>query len=235
MPPITQQIEVSIASIFLVGVFGWALGKRHSVHLYRLWYFFSFFVCITLLIMIWAHSVNAFDKSGAATGKAGNYVLWAIKSYTDTKFEVSILSSAIFLIIVPPVITYLITGLYGFAYWKIPLRPILVFVMFSFLKFLISFAGIAVVLMPWAYYEGWATTSLTTTIFACLTTFSYVAFSFVVMFVYLDGYDVLIFMNPFIPRPLLWTANAYIISSHGATIKIDRMSVFNHFPRVLFL
>ena len=208
MPPVPQQIFIAIFSVAFVGASGWVLGtgvgtgKGQGKSLYRLWYLFSAVVCITIVAMTLAHVTGTFNNSGEPTGKIGNYILWIFDGYTDLKFELGIFLCAAFVIIAPPSMAYMLGGLFGFANWEILFPKILQFLLYCLIKAFVSFSGIVIIIMPWAYFEGWDKLTLTETFCASFASLSFIGLSFLIMFIYLNRAEIILLLVDKMPLSL---------------------------------
>ena len=147
-PSIVYQIPFAFIALVSLAGSGHLLGRANSRHLYVLTYMASLFVCLAGLVAIFAHYTAAFDSAGTPKNITGYTVLWLLKSLIDFETEVFVLTASAIVIVIPPVFSYLITGLYGFAVWKMFFRPVLRYLVFSFVKFLVGYSIITIIFLP---------------------------------------------------------------------------------------
>lgn len=153
---------LSAFSVFIVGISGWGLGTgrgsstKHGEQLYNIWYLFSFTAYITFVVMTIDQIEEAFTKEGNPTGQLGKYIILSLESYVDIRTEISVFAGIALLVLLPPSMAYLLSGLYGFADWKIFFPKTLIFLVYSLLKALVCFSGIVIVILPWSYFHGWS-------------------------------------------------------------------------------
>jgi hypothetical protein len=154
------SIRVSVLSLipmimFVLFMFGTWLGKRSSVHLRSILYFFSLAACLTFSALFLAHLEGAFDKNGVPIGWFGRSIMKALTIFLDLSGEFTIVSFVSFLIIAPQCMAYVLSGLYGYADNNFQFKNVLLGLFYIFVKSLVSFSGVTIVLIPFVSWEGW--------------------------------------------------------------------------------
>jgi hypothetical protein len=132
---LTADVLIIYASIY-------ALRRNHSGEVYVIWYAFSFFfvLFVGLTLIAIANNASVFDICGTHKDTCQT----AYDHMTDPKAEAVFLAALVFLAIVPQLLTYLISGLFGTASTPRYVKHVQAVVVWSAIKFLSSLGGIIV-------------------------------------------------------------------------------------------
>ncbi|GAB3417477.1 hypothetical protein NX774_14790 [Massilia agilis] len=108
-------ILLLLLMIYMIYVSARSLVKNHQGDLNIVWYFFSLSVTATALLGMLAIQIGAIDKAGQSHGKAGDILAAILTFFIDLKSDVVLAAALISLVLVPQILTYLLSGLFGCA------------------------------------------------------------------------------------------------------------------------
>jgi hypothetical protein len=127
---------------FLVSAFipAWTIRKKNAGTIYILWYLFSLFFVIFLVIRLtaWFQSYPLIQMCGSYE-QACRTVYGSLTKIED---ELYLLAVVTVLVLVPQLMTYLLSGIFGAAHPPILVEQIRKFVVWSYIKFNVCLAGI---------------------------------------------------------------------------------------------
>jgi hypothetical protein len=180
------SILFTIASLLCIRACGLKLVENHDSDIRVICYFFSLSLVISMLVIWWATYIDAIKQNGDFNGEIGSYLNEILKFMLDLKTDVIFVSALFVIILVPQLISYLLSGLFGCAK-----KPRFVSTSFDLLiwgvvKPLITGAGIFFALIASSLIFSWEWKSGGAWSLA-FTMVSLLACSFLVLWMYRDA------------------------------------------------
>jgi len=109
------SIIFTMASFLCIRVCGLKLVENHDSDIRVICYFFSLSLVISILVIFWAVNVDAIKPNGDFNGEIGSYLNELLKFMLDLKTDVVIITALFIIILVPQIISYFLSGLFGCA------------------------------------------------------------------------------------------------------------------------
>lgn len=147
-----------IGIVFLTGYLGLKLVEAEPSDVRLIWYVFSLSLVITLLLAEWAAHAGAIDTQGAFHGEHGALLQKLLSIMLDFDLDMAIFGSLVVLILLPQVLSYVLSGLFGGASAPIFVGKTIDVFAFLIAKMFITGAGILVAVAIyglWASWQGW--------------------------------------------------------------------------------
>lgn len=113
--------EHRIITVFLLDIFMLIVGtflitrvrNKYSSYVYVIIYAFSVGIVISLLVLGWAYETGAIDKQGQYIGRSEQLIKMIVEFSTDINSELVILESLLVVLIVPQIIAYILSRIFG--------------------------------------------------------------------------------------------------------------------------
>jgi hypothetical protein len=118
--------------------------RYYLEHIQILSYLFSLGFVVTVLGAVLAFKIEAFDADGAPLNEVGQAMRFAAYAALDIEGELWLLGGLLFLIFVPQIMSYIISGFFGRASQVRFLQFATPFVFWSVLKTIITGSGVAI-------------------------------------------------------------------------------------------
>jgi hypothetical protein len=109
------SILFAIASFVCIRMCGLKLVDNHDSDIRVICYFFSLSFVVSMLVLFLAVYVEAIKPSGEFNGEMGSYLNETLKFMIDLKTDVIFITTLFIVILVPQVISYGLSGLFGCA------------------------------------------------------------------------------------------------------------------------
>lgn len=129
-----------------------AIRKEHSSHIYLLWYVFSLTACCTSLTFFYLDNIQLVEVSrlsavsiaenGSAAPIWQRTVQWFLSVSTDLNEELILVSVILFVIVIPQVISFVLSGIFGCGKPPLIISKALQGSVMSLIKFCSILAGI---------------------------------------------------------------------------------------------
>ena len=131
------------------------LRVKHYEDIRIVWYFFSLTLVISSLIGFWATNYEAIDNKGSFQGETGEIISKLISASIDVNLSFIIIGVIVCLIVVPQILSYFFSGLFGVAGRPIFLNETLSFLMWSIIKTFIVTAGVTTTILLFGSILEW--------------------------------------------------------------------------------
>jgi hypothetical protein len=135
------------------------LSQNHGRDIRIVWYLFSLALVLTSIIILWAIGIKAIDENGIFHGDIGILMHKLFAFMLDLDTDLKIFFTILVVIILPQVISYFLSGLYGCATSPILIEQSIDFFVFSIIKSLSIASGIifSASIVGYIYeWKGWA-------------------------------------------------------------------------------
>jgi hypothetical protein len=147
--------------LVFVSIFVGALRKTHATEIYMVWYVFSFVFVLffALYALFFAYAVNPASHQTeikSSFGESEAAFFQTVFNYlTDFKGEVKMVLAVVGLVVVPQLLTYLLSGLSGSASPPVFVSQITKVAIWSLVKFLAAFSGLLAAIAVWGWFQPW--------------------------------------------------------------------------------
>jgi len=124
------------------------------------WYFFSLSFVITSLIALWAIGKGAIDNSGKFKGEIGEFLNNLMLGMLDINLSLYLILTIVIVILLPQIISYLLSGLSGTASKPVLIEESLSFVVWGLVKTFVVASGIIFSISIIGYFNNWSSFSI---------------------------------------------------------------------------
>jgi hypothetical protein len=149
-----------IASTFGTGLTASKLADRHASDIRIICYFFSLSLVCTSIGAFWATSIGAIDTTGTFQGRWGEATNALLKFMLDINTDLQVFAAVLGLFVLPQILSYVLSGLFGCAAAPILIGPALTVFVWSVVKSFAVAAGIVLPIAICGWCKGWAGWSL---------------------------------------------------------------------------
>lgn len=119
-----------------------AVRRDHPDHVHTLWYVFSLTLCSVSVLFFYIYENSRAIQSTPLGGMAGTIAVTFMKASMDVREEIYILLTAGALLILPQILSYLISGIFGCGSPPILVSTVSRLVSWSLIKFFCVLSGI---------------------------------------------------------------------------------------------
>lgn len=160
--PLELLATLSVASttIFLIRHTALKLANANGSDVRIVWYLFSLALTCTILIAAWTSQNKVIDDTGDFQGKAGAFLSKILTSTLDLNAAISIYGSLVLLVVVPQILSWGFSGLFGCASSPIWMRPVFNFFIWSVIKSFVVASGVLLATAAYACTAGWTNSNL---------------------------------------------------------------------------
>jgi len=174
---------LGLLMIFSIYVSARQLVEKHQSDLNIVWYFFSLSLTATAVLAMVAVEIGAIDKAGQSQGRAGDILAGALKIFIDLNTDFAIAAALISLVLIPQIISYALSGLFGCAKNLFFVEGSVSFFVWFVVKSLVVTSGIGMAVSMFGLVNRWPHAELTVVLaiidiclFFLLFAFSFLAF-----------------------------------------------------------
>jgi len=128
------------------------LRRDHPHHVHTLWYIFSLTLCSVSVLFLYIYENATSGQNTFLSGTPGTIATFFIDTSMDVRGELHILAILGALFILPQILSYLISGLFGCGSPPVLVSTISKVVTWSFIKFLCILSGILAAQSIFALY-----------------------------------------------------------------------------------
>lgn len=131
------------------------LVSKHQGDLNIVWYFFSLSLTATTVLTMFAIEIGAVDKAGRSQGRTGEILAGLLKIFIDLNADVAFAIALISLVLVPQILTYLLSGLFGCAKNLFFVEGSVSLFVWFVVKSLVVTSGIGIAVATFGMVNGW--------------------------------------------------------------------------------
>ena len=140
-------IALGVADLALLGGLVGAilyLRRKHPGHVFTIWYAFwlMFTLFSGLFFYVWAHSETIAGSAMSGAAPLGGFIVWFQNTSMDFRDERYLIASIYIAVLLPQLMSYLVSGIFGCANRLILVEWITAAVTWLVIKFLAVLAGI---------------------------------------------------------------------------------------------
>jgi hypothetical protein len=150
-----QGLAFTIFLTLLIVVFANDLASYFPDDVRLVWYLYGLTCCMTLCLMGWAVSQGFITKDGDFSGDWGQILYKLLVASVDVQSSTHLGVFAFFIVVVPQLISYFLSGLSGCAGTPKLVSLTLTFVTWGFIKTFIVAAGVFTGFAGFAYFSSW--------------------------------------------------------------------------------
>lgn len=150
-----QGLALTILLTFLIVGIANDLAAYFPDDVRLVWYLYGLTCCITLCVMCWATSQGFITTDGKFSGDWGNILHTLLLASVDVQSSTYLGLVAFFIVVVPQLISYFLSGLSGCAGTPKLVSFALTFVTWGFIKTFIVAAGVLTAFAGFAYFSSW--------------------------------------------------------------------------------
>lgn len=162
------------------------ISPSHGSDIRIIWYFFWLSFTCTLLIAFWATNRGAIDTKGSFNGEAGYYLSKLLNGVLDLKSAVMLYIAIVGLVIIPQALSWISSGLSGYASAPIWVNPILQFLFWGILKSFVVAAGVVSATVMYGALKGWNEFDKITICYQLTSVLGLITVSFAFLYLYRD-------------------------------------------------
>lgn len=179
----------SLTVLFIIFFYyaGGVLIRRHESDIRVVSYFYSLTVVVSHLIGIWAVNANAINRTGNFEGELGAFIHALLKSTLDINLSLSIIISIFTLILLPQIISYLLSGLFGVAATPKYISQSMSILMWGAVKTFIVVSGVTSTILVFGLILSWESFSVNNVVAWFVLSLALCLFSFLVLLIYRGG------------------------------------------------
>jgi len=179
-----QAAALLVVTIGIVVFTNGQLAPKHPRDIRVVWYLFALAATISLVLAQWANSYGAIDSAGNFQGTAGSVLSFLLKASLDLQSSVVFCLAIVAVVVVPQVISYLLSGLSGCAAAPIFIGGSVSFFAWGLIKSLAVASGVALVIPLYAYLNRWSNATGDQALGMVLLSAMLVSLAFVALFIY---------------------------------------------------
>lgn len=156
----TLKLFLSATAIFFICLFvSWysttQLRRKHGSDIRVVWYFFALSLVATFGIAWQAADIGAINEHGAFQGSLGEIIKKLLDFMLNINADLKILIGIVLLIVLPQIISYVLSGLAGCATTPLLIEGSLRFLIWGLVKSFVVCAGIILSLAVFGMWKGW--------------------------------------------------------------------------------
>jgi hypothetical protein len=148
-------VAIAIAIPSVIAFTGLKLADQNGTDVRVVWYLFSLAVVATCITAAWASSVGAIDDKGVFQGELGAAVNALLKFMLDIDADLKIFSSILAIVLLPQIVSYVLSGLFGCASAPIFVGGAIRFFIWGIVKSFVVAAGIVLSVALYGYFSNW--------------------------------------------------------------------------------
>lgn len=167
------------------------------------WYFFSLTIVISSMVGFWAVNVGAINDSGGFVGESGGFLNKLIMAAVDIKLSLTIVFAIVVLILVPQLLSYVLSGIFGIAKSPVYFFESLSFLTWSMIKTFVVTSGVLFVILIFGVCMGWQSFDGKAVISWFVLAISFCFLSFFVLLLYRCTGEVVSDVQKFTPAFIL--------------------------------
>ena len=180
------SICFAFGPLLVIGFTGRRLAIRHGSDIRIVWYLFSLALISTSLIAWWATNTGAIDSGGSFHGTAGAVLHKLLELMLDLPADLKILATMVALVVLPQVLSYGLSGLFGCAVAPMLVGPTFRFFLWSVVKSFAIAAGTILVVAVYGWGHSWNGLSGSKAVGLIGTALLLVVASFLLLYMYRD-------------------------------------------------
>lgn len=150
-----QAAALLVGTIVIIAFTNDQLARKHPSDIRVVWYLFALAATISLVLARWAHSDGAIDSAGNFQGTTGSVLSFLLKASLDLQSSIVFCLAIVAVVLVPQVVSYLLSGLSGCAAAPIFIGGTVSFFAWGVIKSLAVASGVALVIPLYAYLNRW--------------------------------------------------------------------------------
>lgn len=162
------------------------LGRKHRFYIQVVSYCFSLSFTVVIFVSTWANHIGVIDAQGMPHGKLGEVITHALDFTLDLNGEIVLVLALLALLIVPQLLSYLISGVFGCAPDLLFFRQGSVFALWTLVKSFSAASGVLMALGVVGYFYKWPKYDLLAMSLFILTSKLLALSSLVALLVYAD-------------------------------------------------
>ncbi len=201
LPYIGAICLIVLANTFIYYA-GSILRKRNESDIRVIWYFYGLTVVVSFLIGVWSVNTKAINSAGNFEGENGIFVHTILASALDVNLSFYILGSVFTLIVIPQIISYIFSGVFGVAKAPQYLNESMSFLVWGIVKTFIVVSGTTIIIPLFGLYLSWESFSASKALAWLLLSFVFCAFSFLVVLIYRETEEVMADIKKYLPERL---------------------------------
>ncbi|MDP5131742.1 MAG: hypothetical protein NWQ54_12725 [Paraglaciecola sp.] len=151
------------------------------------WYLFSLTIVISSIVGLWAIDSGAIDSRGSFIGETGGFINKLITATLDIDLSLTIVVTVLALILVPQILTYILSGIFGIAKSPEYVSQSITFLVWSMIKTFIVVSGVLLTILIFGFYNSWDSFGLDNIFGWLLLVVSFCFLSFLVLLLYRES------------------------------------------------
>lgn len=182
-------LSISALAVIAVAVIrhvGFKLANEHGTDIRIVWYLFSLTSVVTCILALGAHEVGAIDNRGMFQGSLGASINTLLKFMLNLDSDVKIFSAILAIVLLPQVISYFLSGLFGCASSPIFVGSAIRFFIWSVVKSLVVAAGLLFSLAFYGHFNDWSGWTVKGTVAMLCMSIFLLTLSFSMLYLYRD-------------------------------------------------
>lgn len=204
---IPMAIILLFILVFIICFSNITLREKYDEEIRIVWYLFSFTVVLSFIIGLWATQNQAIDSSGSFRGEAGQVLLWVINASVDINTSFKILAATVVIIVVPQLLTYVFSGLFGVATKPVFLSESISFLVWGIVKTLIVTSGVTISILLFGFIMKWDSFTGSKSMGWTLLSIGFNSFAFLTLAFFRETKEIIKLFNK-LPNCLLITASS---------------------------
>lgn len=198
----TQAFGLLICLIFVTAVINHHLAQKHPSDVRVVWYLFALSATISALLAHWAQGYGAIDSTGNFQGTTGAALSFLLKASLDVESSTAFCLAIIAVVLIPQIVSYLLSGLSGCAQAPIFISSTVSFFAWGLVKSLTVASGVVLVVPLYAYLNKWSNATGNEALGMALLSAQLIGFAFVVLAIYREVLDIPEMINKALPSRL---------------------------------
>jgi len=180
------------------------LRTRHGAAVRTVWYFFSLACFATLLVAYWAVATGAIDANGNFQGEAGALVNKLLFFMLDLNADFIFLYALVSLLIVPQLLSYVLSGFFGCASIPLLIESGMAFLAWGIAKSFAVASGILVSYLLVGVWHEWFSINWLSALAFFVLSLLLVSFSFGILHGYYEANTVIKWIRNRCPEILIF-------------------------------
>lgn len=205
-----------VSSIAIIYYSGTKLSHNYGSDIRVVCYLFSLSLVVTSEIAWWAVSNGAIDKQGTFNGVAGQYLDTLLSFMFNLTEEIIIFVAIVVLIVLPQILSYFLSGLFGCASTPVLIQGSFRFLVWSLVKLFAVTPGVLLPIAIIGLYKNWDHWGWRGVSASVFLTAMLIMFSFFVLTLYRDPEGVIADVKNKMPsfiRKMLISTHAWLTRS----------------------
>ncbi|MFW1712311.1 hypothetical protein V3H24_23415 [Vibrio parahaemolyticus] len=187
-----MDVKIIVSAILLVLMLGTAivyfagqLRQQYGADIRVIFFFYSLTLVVTSVIGIWAVCADIIDEKGNFLGDIGGVLLRLVGATLDIEASLYIIAVISIVLLLPQVISYFLSGLFGVATSVLFFSESYSFAVWWVVKTFIVAAGVTTVVPIFALYFSWENFTYVESSF--MLSLCLISYSFILLGLYRKG------------------------------------------------